>query len=80
MQTKVICNAMITVKDMVVVFWFVKCNKGNIFVFSKFIITKNKNSDKVNEKLFLIIKSGPGFMGSLMHSLIKDMADLGSYK
>jgi hypothetical protein len=61
---------------MVVVFWFVKCNIGNIFVFSKLIISKNKNSDKVNEKLFLIIKSGLQFMGSLMHSLIKDMADI----
>jgi hypothetical protein len=64
---------------MVVVVWFVKCNKGNIFVFSKLIITENKNSNKVNGKLFLIIKSGPGFMGSLMHSLIKDMADIRSY-
>jgi hypothetical protein len=64
---------------MVVVFWFVKCNKGNIFVFSKLIMTENKNSGKVNRKVFLIIKSGPGFMGSLMHSLIKDMADIGSY-
>jgi hypothetical protein len=57
----------------------VKCNKENIFVFSKLIMTENKNNDKVNGKLFLIIKSGPGFMGSLMHSLIKDMADIGSY-
>jgi hypothetical protein len=64
---------------MVVVFWFVKCNKENVFVFSKLIMTKNKNSDKVNGKLFLIIKSGPGFMSSLMHSLIKDMADKRSY-
>jgi hypothetical protein len=61
------------------VFWFVKCNKENVFVFSKLIMTKNKDSDKVNGKLFLIIKCGPGFMGSLMHSLIKDMADIGSY-
>jgi hypothetical protein len=61
---------------MVVEFWFVKCNKGNVFAFLKLIITKNKNSDKVNGKLFLIIKSGLGFMGSLMHSLIKDMADI----
>jgi hypothetical protein len=64
---------------MVVVFWFVKCNKGNIFVFSKLIITENKNSDKLNGKLFLMIKNGPGFTSSLMHSLIKDMADIGSY-
>jgi hypothetical protein len=42
-------------------------------------MTENKNSDKVNEKVFLIIKSGPGFMGSLMHPLIKDMADKISY-
>jgi hypothetical protein len=40
---------------------------------------ENENNDKVNGKLFLIIKSGPGFMGSLMHSLIKDMADKRSY-
>jgi hypothetical protein len=36
-----------------VVFWFAKGNKGNIFVFSNLIITKNKNSDKVNGKFFL---------------------------
>jgi hypothetical protein len=64
---------------MIVVFWFVKCNKGNIFVFSKLIMTKNENNDKVNRKVFLVIKSGPGFMGSLMHSLIKDMVDIGSH-
>jgi hypothetical protein len=64
---------------MVVVFWFVKCNKGNIFVFSKLIMNENENSNKVNGKVFLIIKSGPGFMGLLMHSLIKDMADKRSY-
>jgi hypothetical protein len=56
----------------------VKCNKENIFVFSKLIITENKDNDKVNGKLFLTIKNGPGFMGSLMHSLIKAMADIGS--
>jgi hypothetical protein len=50
----------------------VKYNKGNVFVFSKLIMTENENSDKVNGKLFFIIKSGSGFMGSLMHSLIKD--------
>jgi hypothetical protein len=63
---------------MVVVFWFVKCNKGNVFIFSKLMMTENKNSDKINGKLFLIIKSKPGFIGSLMYSIIKDMADIGS--
>jgi hypothetical protein len=64
---------------MIVVFWFVKCNKENIFVFSKLIMTESRNIGKVNRKVFLIIKTGPGFMGSLMHSLIKDMVDIGSY-
>jgi hypothetical protein len=64
---------------MVVVFWFLKCNKGNVFIFLKSIMNENENNDKVNRKVFLIIKSGPGFMGSLIHSLIKDMADKRSY-
>jgi hypothetical protein len=43
-------------------------------------MTKNKNNGEVNRNVFLITKKGLGFMGSLMHSLIKDMADiLGSY-
>jgi hypothetical protein len=29
-------------------------------------MNENENSDKVNGKVFLIIESGPGFMGSLM--------------
>jgi hypothetical protein len=57
----------------------VKCNKGNVYVFSKLIMNENENSDKVNRKVFLIIKSGPGFMDSQMHSLIKDMTDKRSY-
>jgi hypothetical protein len=57
----------------------VKCNKGNVFLYLKLIMAENKNSDKVNGKLFLITKSGPGFMGSLMHSLIKDIANKISY-
>jgi hypothetical protein len=61
------------------VFWFVKCNKGNVFIFSKLIMNENENNNKLNGKLFLIIKTGPGFMGSLMHSLIKDMVDKRSY-
>jgi hypothetical protein len=44
-------------------------------VFSKLIMNENENNDKVNGKLFLIIKSGPRCMGKLMHSLIKDMVD-----
>jgi hypothetical protein len=42
-------------------------------------MNENENSDKVKRKVFLIIKSGPRFMGSLKHSIIKDMADKRSY-
>jgi hypothetical protein len=52
-----------------VVFSFVKCNKGNVFVFLKLIMNENENSDRVNGKFFLIIKSGPvhGFTNALSH-------------
>jgi hypothetical protein len=42
-------------------------------------MNENENNNKVNGKVFLIIKSEPGFMGSLMHSLIKHMVDKRSY-
>jgi hypothetical protein len=42
-------------------------------------MNENENNDKVNGKLFLMIKSGPAFMSSIIHSLIKDMADIESY-
>jgi hypothetical protein len=61
------------------VFWFGKCNKGDVFVFSKLIMTENKDNVKVNGKLFLIVKSGSGFMSKLMHSLIKYIADIRSH-
>jgi hypothetical protein len=44
------------------------------------VMNENENNDKVNGKVFLIVKSGLRFMGSLMHSLIKDMSDKRSYK
>jgi hypothetical protein len=61
------------------VFSFASVVNKRIFVFSNLISTKNENNDKVVGKLFLMIKNGPGFMGSLMPSLIKDMAEIGSY-
>jgi hypothetical protein len=79
MQTKVICSAMINSKRYGCSVLVCECNKGNVFVFLQLIMNKNENSDKVNGKVFLIIKSGPGFMSSLMHSLIKDMAHKRSY-
>jgi hypothetical protein len=57
------------------VFWFASVVNKSIFIFSNLISNENENNDKVVGKLFLMIKSGPGLMGSLMHSLIKDMAE-----
>jgi hypothetical protein len=56
-------------------FWFESVVNKSISVFSNLINTENENNDKVIGKLFLMIKSGTRFMGSLMHSLIKDMAE-----
>jgi hypothetical protein len=51
------------------VFWFASVVNTSILIFSNLISTKNENNDKVVGKLFLMIKHGPGFMDSLMHSL-----------
>jgi hypothetical protein len=42
-----------------------------VFVFSELINDENKNASKSDGKVFLMIKIGPGFMGSLVYSLIK---------
>jgi hypothetical protein len=42
-----------------------------VFVFSKLFSAKNKRVDKSVGKVFLMIKIGPGYMGSLVYSLIK---------
>jgi hypothetical protein len=56
-------------KDIIVVVWFVKCNKGNVFVLSKLIITKNENSGKVNRKVSYNKKwtGVHGFTNALSH-------------
>jgi hypothetical protein len=41
-----------------------------VFVFSDLINTKNKSANKSVGKVFLMIKIGPGFMSSLVYSLI----------
>ena len=40
-----------------------------VFVFSDLIIAENGNVVKLVGKVFLMIKNGPGFMVSQMHSL-----------
>jgi hypothetical protein len=48
------------------------CKKVNIFfVFSVLINAENKSAHKSVGKVFLMIKIGPGLMGSLVYSLIK---------
>jgi hypothetical protein len=42
-----------------------------VFVFSDLIDAENKSAHKSARKVFLMIKIGPGFMGSLVYSLIK---------
>jgi hypothetical protein len=42
-----------------------------VFVFSDLIDARNKSAHKSVGKAFLMIKIGPGFMGSLVYSLIK---------
>jgi len=42
----------------------------SIFVFSDLIMAENEKCVKVVGKLFLMIKNGPGFMVSQMHSLL----------
>ena len=41
----------------------------SVFVFSDLIIAENGKVVKVVGKVFLMIKNGPGFMVSQMHSL-----------
>jgi hypothetical protein len=52
--------------------FLVYLQKVKVFlVFSDLIMTKNKNARGSVGKVFLMIKIGPGFMGSLVYSLIK---------
>ena len=50
----------------------------SIFVFSDFLIAENKKCSKVVGKVFLMIKNGPGFMVSQMHSLFYKVVDNGT--
>jgi hypothetical protein len=61
----------------------IKCGKGifrlymwmqeskYVFVFSDLICAENKRANRSVGKVFLMIKIGPGFIGSLVYSLIK---------
>jgi hypothetical protein len=45
----------------------IKC----VFLFSDLTSAENKSANKSVVKVFLMIKIGPGFMGSLVYSPIK---------
>jgi hypothetical protein len=72
MQTKGICNAMINGKKYGCSVLVCKMQLKKCFCIFEINMNENENSDKVNRKVFFIIKSGSGFMGSQMHSLTKD--------
>jgi hypothetical protein len=48
-------------------FWY-NCKKENMFLY--LINSENKNASKSVRKVFLMIKDGPGFMGSLSHKVV----------
>ena len=50
----------------------------SVFVFSDLIISENGKVVNVVGKVFLMIKNGPGFMVSQMHSLFNKVVDNGT--
>ena len=51
------------------VFFMMNVRCKSVFVFSDLIMAENGKVVKVVGKVFLMIKNGPGFMVSQMHSL-----------
>ena len=51
-------------------FFMMNTRCKSVFVFPDLIMTANKSDDKSVGKVFLMIKNGPGFMVSQMHSLL----------
>ena len=50
----------------------------SVFVFSDLKMAENGKVAKVVGKVFLMIKNGPGFMVSQMHSLFNKVVDNGT--
>ena len=51
-------------------FFMINARCKSVFVFSDLIMAENVKWIKVVGKVFLMIKNGPGFMVSQMHSLL----------
>ena len=59
-------------------FYMMNARCKSVFVFSDLIMAENSKWVKVVEKVFLMIKNGPGFMVSQMHSLFNKVVDNGT--
>ena len=57
-----------------------ECKMINVFVFSDLMMAENRKVVYGVGKVFLMIKNGPGFMVSQMHSLFNDVVDNGTQK
>ena len=56
-------------------FYMMNARCKSVFVFSDLIMAENGKVVKVVGKVFLMIKNGPGFMVSQMHSLFNKVVD-----
>ena len=56
-------------------FFIMNARCKSVFVFSDLIMAENGKVVKVVGKVFLMIKNGPGFMVSQMHSLFNNVVD-----
>ena len=59
-------------------FLYVNARSKSVFVFSDFKMAECRYCLKVVGKLFFMIKNGPGFMVSQMHSLFNVVVDSGT--
>ena len=69
-----------TMMDDIFGFYMMNARCKSIFVFSDLIMAENEKWMKVVGKVFLMIKNGPGFMVSQMHSLFNNVVDNGTQK
>ena len=67
-----------TMMDDIFGFYMMNARCKSIFVFSDLIMAENKRWMKVVGNMFLMIKNGPGFMVSQMHSLFNKVVDNGT--
>ena len=56
-------------------FFMMNARCKSVFVFSDLIMAANKSGDKSVGNVFLMIKNGPGFMVSQLHSLFNKVVD-----